>query len=118
MRKIVLLLFLCTTCYVANAQKKSIPEIGIANTIENDSLLRSFGYQFLIESTTKFLSPRLVTDLQFEEKLAVIKHSRIPVYACNLFIPGDLKVVGPDVNEQAVLAYADIVLQRAQRAGL
>jgi sugar phosphate isomerase/epimerase len=35
-----------------------------------------------------------------------------------LFLPRDLKVVGPDVNESALLDYARVVFQRCQRAGI
>jgi sugar phosphate isomerase/epimerase len=94
------------------------PEIGIVQNIENDSLLHSFGYRSVIESTPKILSPRNVSDQQFKDQLQTIKNLRVPLFACNLFIPGDLKVVGPTVNEQAVLEYVEIVLQRAQEANL
>lgn len=86
--------------------------------VENDSLLRAFGYRYLIENTTKLLSPRTVSDEQFKDKLNVIKHSRIPLYACNIFIPADLKVVGPSVDEKALLEYVEKVFVRAKQAGL
>jgi sugar phosphate isomerase/epimerase len=114
--------FLCLLIAAANtntnAQKKSIPEIGIVQNIENDSLLSAFGYRYLIENTSKLLSPKTVSDEQFKEKLQIIKKSRIPLFACNIFIPGELKVVGPSIDEAAVLAYVEIVFQRAKAAGL
>lgn len=118
MIKIFLLACLCLFCIDVTAQQKSDPEIGVVQDIENDSILHAFGYRCLVENTNKFLSPRTVSEKQFEEKLAIIKQSRVPLYACNLFIPGDLKVVGDQVNEKAVLDYVEVVLQRAQRAGL
>ena len=36
------------------------------------------------------------------------------MYAFNIFIPGELKIVGPDVNESAILTYVDKVFQRCQ----
>jgi sugar phosphate isomerase/epimerase len=71
-----------------------------------------------VESTYKILSPRNVSEQQFEEYLQSIKKLRVPLFVCNLFIPGDLKVVGPKVDEQAVLTYVEVVLQRAQKANL
>lgn len=47
-----------------------------------------------------------------------IKRLHIPLFACNLFIHGDLKVVGTKIDEEAVLAYVQIVFQRAQAAGI
>jgi sugar phosphate isomerase/epimerase len=104
--------------FALHAQQSRIPEIGIVQNIENDSLLHAAGYSYLVENTSKFLSPRTVTDETFQEKLAIIKQSRIPLFACNLFIPGDMKVVGPSVDENAVLEYVEIVFKRAQQAGL
>jgi sugar phosphate isomerase/epimerase len=40
------------------------------------------------------------------------------VQAANLFLPGHLKVVGPERKESAVLEYARVVFQRCQRAGI
>jgi sugar phosphate isomerase/epimerase len=118
MTKICFVVLICITCVAVNAQQRSVPEIGVVQNIENDSLLRAFGYRYLVENTSKFLSPRTVSEEQFQEKLAIIKRSRVPLYACNIFIPGDLKVVGPSVNENAVLEYVEKVFQRAQQAGL
>ena len=40
------------------------------------------------------------------------------MYAFNIFIPGELKIVGPEVNESAVLTYVDKVFQRCKAAGV
>lgn len=40
------------------------------------------------------------------------------MYACNIFIPTELKVVGPLINEADILAYVDKVFARAREAGL
>ena len=109
---------LCMASIVVNAQQKTVPEIGVVQDIENDSLLQAFGYKYLVENTTKLLSPRTVSDEQFQVKLKAIRQSRIPLYACNIFIQADLKVVGPSVDEKAILEYVEKVFARAQQAGL
>ncbi len=119
MTKFFLTLTLSIVSLALHSQSKVLSsEIGIVNDIENDSLLHSFGYRCIVESTNKILSPRNVSEQQFTVQLQIIKKLRVPLFATNLFIPGDLKVVGPNVNEQAVLAYVEIVLQRAQEADL
>ena len=92
------------------------PEVGVVQDYENDSLLHASGYRYLIESTAKCFSPLKVTDQQFQEKLSSIKKLRTPIFAVNLFIPGELKVVGPTVDEAAILAYTEKVLQRCKTA--
>lgn len=103
----------------AQSQKKiTTPEIGTVENIENDSMLQISGFRCMVESTSKLLSPRNVSDQRFQVNVETIKRLRVPLYACNLFIPGDLKVVGPNVDEKAVLDYVEIVLHRAQTAGI
>ncbi len=99
-------------------QNTAIPEIGIVQNIENDSILHAFGFRYLVESTPKLLSPRSVSDAQFRDELKTIKALHVPLFGCNLFIPGDLKVVGPAVDEKSILAYVEIVLQRSEAANL
>lgn len=101
------------------AQRKApLPEIGIVQNLENDSLIRAYGYRYLVESIARLISPKNVTAQQFEENVRKIKKLKKPLYACNIFIPGELKVVGPDVNEAAILAYAEEVFQRCKIAGV
>jgi sugar phosphate isomerase/epimerase len=113
---ICLLVFAAT---LLQAQRKiTAPEIGVVENMENDSLLQASGYRYLVESTAKILSPRNVSAEQSQANLTAIKKLRIPLFACNLFIPGDLKVVGPNANEARVLSYVETVLQRARKAGI
>lgn len=112
---IVILLIYLSTQAIA---QRSVPELGMVTDLQNDSLLHASGYRYLVESTSKVLSPRNVSEQQFEKYLQSIKKLQVPLFACNLFIPGDLKVVGPNVDEQAVLEYVNVVLQRAQKANL
>lgn len=117
-RTFYICLFSAVTTLLLGQHNLVVPEIGVVQDIENDSLLQTFGYRYIIESTNKVLSPRNVSEQQFKDQLQIIKKLRVPLFACNLFIPGDLKVVGPNVNEQAVLKYVEIVLQRAHQANL
>ena len=94
------------------------PQIGIVQDLENDSLLSASGYRYLIESTAKCFSPKKVTSEQFLSNLTTIKKLKTPLLAVNLFIPGELKLVGPTVDEAAILAYTEIVLQRCQAANV
>ncbi len=117
MLKVLLIVMLGLSTLPAGAQS-SVPAIGVVSDLENAGLLHDLRFAYLLETTPKILSPRNVSDEQFEALLPRIQSSATPVYGCNIFIPGDLKVVGPEIREEAVLAYVDTVLQRAQRAGM
>lgn len=115
MKILFIICFLSAITVTISAQK---PEIGIVQDLENDSLLSASGYRFLIESTAKCFSPIKVTEQQFQEKLSSIKKLKTPLFAVNLFIPGELKVVGPAVDEVAIMAYTEKVLQRCKTANV
>jgi sugar phosphate isomerase/epimerase len=117
--KNIILTYLIVAVASLHAQTKIVaPEIGVVQNLENDSLLQTYGYRYLVESVAKLISPKNVSEQQFQELLKKIKTLPIPLYALNIFIPGDLKVVGPEVNEQSVLSYVEVVFQRCQAAGV
>lgn len=117
MKYILLLCCSMLTAMLSTAQHP-IPEIGIVQNIENDSILQRYGYRYLVESVGKLISPRSVNDEQFETNAAKINKLQVPMYAFNIFIPGELKIVGPNVNEQAILTYVEKVFQRCQATGV
>lgn len=118
MRKYLLLLFAAGLALGVKAQQFATPEIGIVSGMEHDSLLRAAGYCCLVENTQRLFSPLEIADAEFEILLDKIKLLDVPLLATNIFIPGHLKVVGPDVNEDALLAYVKKVFQRGKRAGI
>ncbi len=119
MKNIILscLLFI-SFCSVKAQHKIIVPSIGLVENLENDSVLHAFGYEYLVASTQKIFSPRNVSADQFQVYLQKIKALQVPLFACNLFIPGDLKVVGSVVDKNAVLQYVEVVFKRAQISGL
>src|SRR5687767_1332281 len=121
MKNIFLLILVCFGAGVTSltAQKKTAaPEIGVVQDLENDSLLHAYGYRYLVESTSKLFSPKKVSDQQFEAVLQNIKKLQTPLFGTNLFIPGELKVVGPVIDEKAVLSYVEVVFKRGHAAGI
>jgi sugar phosphate isomerase/epimerase len=94
------------------------PDFGIINGIEQDSLLYANGYRFIEENTQQKFSPLNVSREQFLVKLQEIRAARCRVHAVNVFLPGRLKLVGPSVDEPAILAYVDSVFRRCREAGV
>jgi sugar phosphate isomerase/epimerase len=93
-------------------------EVGIVQDMENDSLLQASGYRWLIESVAKCFSPKKLSDQQFQERLPAIKRLKTTLFAVNIFIPGELKLVGPSVDQLAILSYVETVFQRCQEANV
>ncbi len=113
--RIFVLLFILISNAAATGQ--TLPTIGIVQGMEHDSLLARAGFQCLVLSVSATVSPK-ISEARFQEWLAAKNKLRVPVCALNIFLPGELKVVGPHVDEQAILAYAEIVFQRCQQAGI
>lgn len=107
----------CLLLWFATYNLEAQPKIGIATQLSNDSTLARSGYAFIVETVGNTVSPK-ITDADFEERLTVIKNLKTPVYALNIFIPGELKLVGPEVNETALLAHTQKVFERCKRAGI
>ncbi|HEX6890654.1 MAG TPA: sugar phosphate isomerase/epimerase family protein [Chryseolinea sp.] len=111
-------LFLFSLLSVSGQHKLTKPEIGIVGDFEQDSLLHANGYKYLVESIVKCFSPVKISDEQFDERLKQFRNLHVTVFAMNIFMPGDMKLVGPDVKEEAILNYAKAVFERCQRAGI
>src|SRR4051812_16622949 len=95
------------------AQLKKLPEIGIAQSLENDSLVNAIGYRYLVESVSKVFFSKEASDEQFNDRMQIIKKLKTKLYAVNVFIPGSIKLVGPEVNMTTILTHVEIVFQRA-----
>ena len=97
---------------------QSPPRLGVVTHLDHDSLLATQGYTAITESTRRLLSPHSVSEAAFDSLLPRIKGAALPIIACNLFLPTELRVVGPEVDAKAVLTYTEQVFRRAQRAGI
>jgi sugar phosphate isomerase/epimerase len=86
------------------------------STIENAALLKRSGFDF-IELT---VSPNLLpfeTDSAFDLSKRRIIECGLPVAAFNCFVPGDLKIVGPNVDDDKLEQYVATVLKRMAAVG-
>jgi sugar phosphate isomerase/epimerase len=116
MLRIVLIVILIATSISMQGQK--MWEIGVVGEIEKDSLFHSAGFTCLIDNAGSLFSPKNVSDEQFESKLALIRASKIKLMGVNVFMPGDMKLVGPTVDEKRILAHATTVFKRCNAAGV
>ena len=92
-------------------------EIGVCTSVSNADLLSHCGYDYIEESVGRFLAPAEDEDT-FLRNLEIASKSPIPVKACNGFIPGTMKSVGPDTTHPEILEYAGTAFRRAQQAGV
>jgi sugar phosphate isomerase/epimerase len=96
---------------------KLLNEIGVCTDFLNYPVIEEAGYSYIEESVQNFLVP-LESESVFNEKLGLMKKSRLPVPSMNNFIPGKLKSVGPDAVHDEILKYAETTFRRAQIVGV
>jgi sugar phosphate isomerase/epimerase len=105
----------------ATAQSEAITEAavqwGVCTSVDNAQKLKDAGYDYLEAGVQKFLVPQ-EDRAAFEANLKSVTDAPIPVYACNSFLPNTIKVVGPDADPQAALAYAQTAFERAKETGI
>ncbi|MBN1580981.1 MAG: sugar phosphate isomerase/epimerase [Anaerolineae bacterium] len=79
--------------------------------------LASAGFEFIELHVQNHLKT-LEDEAAFAPELARIHTSALPCEAANCFLPGSLKITGPDVDMDALAAYVDLACERANRAGI
>jgi sugar phosphate isomerase/epimerase len=60
----------------------------------------------------------MCAEAEFDALESSLQHSALRPLAANVFLPGTLKVVGPDAVEEELAAYAATALGRASRLGV
>ncbi len=91
--------------------------MGIAAPLDQATALKEQGADFLTLGTADLLCPDQ-PDAVFEQKLADLAKSPLPVLACNGFIrPANLRCTGADANHDDILAWSRITFRRMKMAG-
>ncbi len=96
---------------------KPTPKIGICTGVDNYALVQKAGYAFLEEGVRGFLVPSEPESVFFPI-LEKAKKSPLPVTACNSFLPGNMKSVGPDQANEEILRFAEVAFKRAKSSGV
>lgn len=89
-------------------------KFGCCTDIDNASVVHEAGYDFL-ECTVVSLVPE--NDSDYKEVLNKVKESPIPVEVCNVFLPGNIKIVGENADEEAIKNYLAKALPRVKEIG-
>lgn len=102
---------------VTGKKGKFLNRIGVCTSIANHSILFSAGYSYIESDVRGFLAPA-EDEKVFQANLALLKESKLPVEACNSFLPGNLKCVGPAPLHDEILKYSETAFKRARMAGI
>lgn len=88
---------------------------GCCCSLDQAATVQAAGFDYL-ETTVVSLLPE-ADETVFAPLLAHYQAAPLPVWACNVFLPGDLKVVGPAVDWPRVERYVHTALRRVRLIG-
>jgi len=90
-------------------------QFGCCCPIESAGIAHAAGFDY-IECTVVSLLPE-ATEAIFLPILEKYQASPIPVRACNVFLPGDLNVVGPKLDQDRITNYVKTAMRRVMLIG-
>src|SRR5512141_1428350 len=80
-------------------------------------IAKAAGYDYFEWSVGDYLHPR-ESEAVFEAALEQVRAVGLPCPAANVFIPGDLKITGPNAHLESLEAFVRTALRRAEIAGV
>jgi len=91
-------------------------QFGICASVDRSAELAAAGADFVEENVQKLLDGLIAdSDWTGDQRAAT---SKLPIPAANSLVPGDLKIVGPDVDPEELHWYMEAVLKRAKTVGM
>ncbi len=91
--------------------------IGVCGSPAIAGAAAAAGFDYFEWSVQSYLHPRAGRDA-FGKALAAARAAPLPCPVCNCFLPGDLKVTGPETDLAAIEAYVAVACERAAEAGV
>lgn len=89
--------------------------LGVCTDVKNINEIAEIGFDYLEFNLAKLAG---MTEQEYQEVCALVDNASIRVEACNCMLPGEIKVVGEEVNAQIIHEYLDKAFSRAKRLGV
>jgi len=100
---------------VAGAQAPGPPRIGVCVDPDRFEAAQAAGFDYVETNASRVAA---LTDDEFGKLAAQVAQLRIPVAASMSFIPGAIKLTGPEVDPAKQMAYVTAALGRLKRLGV
>ena len=89
-------------------------KIGFCAGVDRIGEVAAAGFDYIEMSVSAAAS---WTEKEFEENLEKVQKAGIPVPAFNVLFPGDIRLLAPDADDQAIAGYLHGAFSRVQRLG-
>lgn len=93
---------------------------GACRPVSDSQALKELGYDFVEQNVASLLKPDM-PDAEYEAKvLPESKQCALPIRSCNGFLPGSMRLTGPEdaLQWDAALKFADVAFRRADELGI
>jgi len=95
--------------------KMGVSDFSTSEPLKNAATIISCGMDFIEPGLGKIAA---MSAVDFDSAVERIKHAAIRVPSANWFLPPDLKVTGPQVDDSKSRAYLELALGRAEKLGV
>ena len=112
-----LLLFFTMAVSTSCTKSSLVDRIGVCSQPDKWELLKENGYAFAEAELRSFLMPQNEEE-DFAPNLETAQNAGIPIYSCNLFFPGDMRLTGEEVDMAAITRYTEVAMRRAKQIGI
>jgi D-psicose/D-tagatose/L-ribulose 3-epimerase len=99
---------------LVTSQAPAKVRVGYCTGLKNLEAARAAGFDYVELGATEIAA---LSDADFDAAAAKIKELGIATPVANLFLPGTLKVTGPDINPEAQMAHVRKVFTRLAKLG-
>jgi D-psicose/D-tagatose/L-ribulose 3-epimerase len=89
--------------------------IGYCGRLQDIDAVKAAGFDYLEVRVSEVAA---LSDADFATTVAKFKQVGLPVLSANLFIPGDIKVVGPNIDKERQMQYVRRALDRVSLLGV
>lgn len=92
-------------------------QIGVCTSVQNAEIVQKANGQYIEEAIRGFLIPT-ESEAAFAANRTAAQNSVLPIYSGNVMFPGEFKLLGPEMDEEKVLAFARTAYGRASSIGM
>jgi len=119
MKNIIQLYLLALVCCLITScnSQKSEPTFAVCCKLSQYPVVRQAGYDYIEPGVGDFLAPGK-EESTFLTNLAKLEEMNGKIISCTVFLPGHLKVTGPETKHDEILTWAETTFSRAQKVGI
>jgi len=99
---------------ITESGNESAIKIGLCGPWESSDVAKKAGCTYIEEGVAKILMPGK-SDQEFNQQFEKFSSQPLPVESFNVFLPGEMCVVGENADHQTIMDYASVAFNRMEK---